>query len=279
MRNIKNYEDFISEEINWKKAITGAAIVASLNLTSCLNKKDFDSKIPQVENLVEKHLKNSDKEFIEVITIKGPFSQKNIYNQNGKLISNPIKKFYIVSVVKNSNGFEKYLLSIHIEIENCDKWNKERLNKNDMSVLMYDLEFDSLENLENLISKNERNQFFVAVDDEVSLFLPNAFGDSRNYILTSKGEVFSKDFWDRNSSRTFSMGIAKPIDNELNSIEDGLKNSDLKPWMTKEYFTGFLIIIQINLHTGLITQAEYDKLFEKINSLRNEMMKLKSEKF
>lgn len=261
MRNIKNYEDFISEEINWKKAITGAAIVASLNLTSCLNKKDFDSKIPQVENLVEKHLKNSDKEFIEVITIKGPFSQKNIYNQNGKLISNPIKKFYIVSVVKNSNGFEKYLLSIHIEIENCDKWNKE-------GVLMYDLEFDSLENLENLISKNERNQFFVAVDDEVSLFLPNAFGDSRNYILTSKGEVFSKDVWD------------KDFDNELNGIEDGLKNSDLKPYTSNpSILTGFLRIIQINLHTGLITQAEYDKLFEKINSLRNEMMKLKSEKF
>ena len=232
-----------------------------MNLTSCLNKKDFDSKIPQVENLVEKHLKNSDKEFIEVITIKGPFSQKNIYNQNGKLISNPIKKFYIVSVVKNSNGFEKYLLSIHIEIENCDKWNKE-------GVLMYDLEFDSLENLENLISENERNQFFVAVDDEVSLFLPHLFASAEfnttSCILTSKGEVFSKDVWDN------QLGLSryKDFDNELNSIEDGCS----KNFRTTRSapFTDFLRIIQINLHTGLITQAEYDKLLEKINSLRNE---------
>ena len=47
MRKIKTYEDFVNEELNWKKAVAGAALGASLlgGMSSC---KKTDIKPTQI---------------------------------------------------------------------------------------------------------------------------------------------------------------------------------------------------------------------------------------
>lgn len=35
MKNIKSYKNFINEEVNWRKAVTGIALATSLSLGSC----------------------------------------------------------------------------------------------------------------------------------------------------------------------------------------------------------------------------------------------------
>ena len=58
MKKIKNYEDFINEEINWKSIVPAIALATTLNLSSCKTKEEVENKIPEVELFIQKHIDN-----------------------------------------------------------------------------------------------------------------------------------------------------------------------------------------------------------------------------
>ena len=87
MKTIKTYEDFVNEEINWKKSLIGATIVTGLSLSSCDTKTELENKKPQIENLIINDINDLNKrmpeemaiEFNEIDSINGPIKCPEYY--------------------------------------------------------------------------------------------------------------------------------------------------------------------------------------------------------
>ena len=87
MKTIKTYEDFVNEEINWRKALIGATIVTGLSLSSCDTKTELENKKPQIENLIINDINDLNKripeemaiEFNEIDSLKGPIQAENYF--------------------------------------------------------------------------------------------------------------------------------------------------------------------------------------------------------
>lgn len=83
-------EEQLNEGIKLKSLLPAIAIVASLNLSSCKSKSEFEDKIPDLETLVLNQINRADKfykestdqndgypdaiEFKKIVSVKGPFT-------------------------------------------------------------------------------------------------------------------------------------------------------------------------------------------------------------
>jgi hypothetical protein len=125
MKKIKTYEDFVNEEINWRKALLGATIVTGLSLSSCDTKTELESKKPQIENLVINDINDRNKrmpedmamEFNEIDSINGPIKTNEYYidSDSSKVMMGTFINTYLILSKIHREGQRYWYLSTYYE--------------------------------------------------------------------------------------------------------------------------------------------------------------------
>ena len=106
MKTIKTYEDFVNEEINWRKALIGATIVTGLSLSSCDTKTELENKKPQIENLIINDINDRNKfypeemaiEFNEIDSLYGPIKSEEYFldTDSSKVMMGTFVDIYLI---------------------------------------------------------------------------------------------------------------------------------------------------------------------------------------
>jgi hypothetical protein len=264
MKRIKNYQDFTNEELNWKKALAGAAIVASLNLTSCDTQKDIENKIPQVEILVKNQIdrENSLKEDGDTIIFNG-ISEIKEFKYKSLETNAEIKFYFIISKVTEYEGnsmINLYWINVYEEDQKTKSGKitsqftaegEKELENN----LLYHTTFKNVpRRYSEYLDIIERNEDFLKDMKKDYKDNPHRGLPLRDYDGT--------DFYGR--KKTYRFGYEGNNINLFSIDENGKTLMELRvDFMLKE--------LEFLLKNGSINKEQYDEIYNRATKLKSDL--------
>ena len=254
-RVIQEEQKQINEGFNLKGILPTIAIVASLNLSSCKNKSDYEQKLPEIESLVKKQIEKGDKyfkssseqndghidgiKFKKIVSIEGPIKK-------GK---NSLKTYFIVvNVTEDVDGVLKngYFIDIYEEDNN----GKGKIVGNKINLYTMKDVSNQIESYKNYERWDIFNSYSEYMDELYRVDLS---------LLTMKNEYSGiYDELEISSDR-----YNQPSD-YYKEIDDHIENlQDLK------------IDVKDDLKNNNVTQKEYDIIINGINEILPQLEEFK----